>query len=72
MERLLTVDEVSDVTRENIVTTYRRIRCGEIPSLRIGKRSLRVREKDLFEWLKIRNGSEAGEEGQNSYEGRRK
>jgi len=55
IEKLMRVKEVSGVTGEDVMTTYRRIRAGEIKTIKIGKRGLRVKESELKRWLNMNN-----------------
>lgn len=48
--RLLLVSEVSEILRIPKILTYRLIKQGAIPSIRIGKR-IRVPEERLREWI---------------------
>ena len=61
MERLLTVEEVSDVTVMHPVTVYGLIRDGVIPAIRLGTRTIRVREADLEAYLESRSTAKVGD-----------
>jgi len=49
--RLLKIEEVARITGEHLQTVYRRVREGEIVSIKVGKRGLRISEKTLTDWL---------------------
>jgi len=51
MVKLLRVREVANITGENIMTIYTRIRNGELAPVRIGKRGIRVPESELQKWI---------------------
>ena len=51
MTDLLTTAEVAQRLKLTKSWTAKMIRRGEIPSLRIGEKTIRVREADLEEWL---------------------
>ena len=53
--RLYTVEEVSDILHQHPVTLYGLIRDGVIPAVRLGTRSIRVRESDLEDYLASRS-----------------
>lgn len=53
MEKLLRIKEVASITGEDVMTVYRRIRTGEIASIRIGQRGVRVAESELQRWLGV-------------------
>jgi excisionase family DNA binding protein len=59
--RLLTVEEVAAHLGQHPVTVYETIRAGIIPAVRLGTRSIRVRESDLEDYLASRSttGAEA-------------
>jgi excisionase family DNA binding protein len=49
--RLLTVTEVAAALRVSKRTAYALVRSGEIPSLRVGTRGVRVLEPDLERYV---------------------
>lgn len=51
MEKLHRVKEVANITGEDTMTVYKRIRNGEMTAVRIGKRGLRVAESELQKWI---------------------
>ena len=53
---LLTVPETAALLRQHRTTVYRKIRSGEIPSVRLGEgaSALRVPEGELRKWLAAR------------------
>jgi excisionase family DNA binding protein len=58
MERLITPTELAGILGLKRSVTYRMLRSGQIPSVRVTnserKLSLRVRPSDLQRWLKMR------------------
>lgn len=50
-DRLLLVSEVAERLRLSTDATYELVRRGEIPSLRLGRRAVRVPERRLREWI---------------------
>lgn len=56
---LLTVEEVADILRLTIRTVQGYIRAGDIPSVRLGHRTVRVRQSDLDAYLASRGQSDA-------------
>ncbi len=59
--RLLSVEEVCAILGMGKSWVYRRMRSGEIPTLRLG-RALKVRQADLEEYLEGRRWRPSGEE----------
>lgn len=57
MEKLYRVKEIAAITGEDVQTVYRRIREGEISSMTLGKRSIRVTESSLRRWLESDSAS---------------
>ncbi len=55
MHRLLKVSEVSSLLGLHLLTVYQMIRRGDIESVRVGSRGVRISEKTLEEWLKERS-----------------
>jgi excisionase family DNA binding protein len=51
-DRLLKVAEIAGLLRVAKMTVYRRIDCGHLKAVKIG-RMIRVREKDLREFLGV-------------------
>jgi excisionase family DNA binding protein len=51
MEKLLTLDEVADYVRLNRETILRKVRTGDIPTIKIGYRSYRFDKKAIDGWL---------------------
>jgi excisionase family DNA binding protein len=60
MERLLTVDETCERLRWGRSQVYSHIRRGTLPSVLLGKRSRRIREHDLDEFIARRLDRRAG------------
>ena len=48
---VMTVSEVAQYLRVNPQTVYRKVKAGELPTLRIG-RAIRFRRAELDAWLK--------------------
>lgn len=46
-EKLFSPKEVSAITGEHVMTTYRRIREGQLRAVRVGTKSLRVPESEV-------------------------
>ncbi len=61
VSQLLSIDEVCRALRMGKSWTYRRIKSGEIPSVKLG-RSIKVRREDLEQYLKDRRYRPAAEE----------
>jgi excisionase family DNA binding protein len=55
LSRLLTVEEVAEYLGQHPVTVYSEIRAGVIPAVRLGYRTVRVREVDLERYLTSRS-----------------
>lgn len=55
LSRLLRVEEVAEILVQHPVTVYAEIRDGVLPAVRLGTRSIRVRESDLEAYLASRN-----------------
>lgn len=53
IEKLLSPKEVSIITGEALMTTYRRIREGQFQAVHLGKKSIRIAESDLKRWLGV-------------------
>ena len=53
--RLFTVDEVAAILHQHPVTLYGLIRAGALPAVRLGTRSIRIREADLEQYLASRS-----------------
>jgi excisionase family DNA binding protein len=51
VDKLLKVAEVAERTKMSGSWVYARMASGELPPVRLGVRSLRVRERDLERWL---------------------
>jgi excisionase family DNA binding protein len=51
MEKYYRAKEVAGITREDVMTVYRRIRSGELAAVHIGKRGIRVAESELQRWI---------------------
>jgi excisionase family DNA binding protein len=51
VEKLFRIKEVAAITGEDVQTLYRRIREGEIKAVRIGKKSIRIAESELNNWI---------------------
>jgi excisionase family DNA binding protein len=51
MERLLTIDDVCEITGLRPSTIYAMISRGRIPAVKISGRCVRFREKDIERWL---------------------
>lgn len=49
---MLTVKEVAKILKIHPITVYRWIERGELKAVRIGTRSIRIREKDLDNLIK--------------------
>lgn len=49
--RFLTVAEVAALMRVSKMTVYRLVHSGELPAVRVGRRSFRVPEKAVHEYL---------------------
>jgi excisionase family DNA binding protein len=47
IEKLLSVKEVCAITGEHVMTTYRRIREGQLRAVRVGTKSIRVPEPEV-------------------------
>jgi excisionase family DNA binding protein len=54
MSELLTVEDVAARLKMNRITVYGYIKNRELPSIRLGKRTLRVSEADLVRFLSER------------------
>ena len=54
MTNLLTIKEVASRLKMNKFTIYRKVESGELPSVRLGSRAVRVDEKDLNAWIQKR------------------
>ncbi len=52
--RLLTLAEAAEVLRVSAKTVRRRIEGGDLPAVRLGPRTLRVREDDLQRYIATR------------------
>lgn len=52
MEPLMTVKEVAAILNVNPMTVYRAIDSGELPHVRAGRRSIRIRREDLDAYLR--------------------
>lgn len=55
MGRLFTVDEAAALVRQHPVTLYGLIRDGALPAIRLGTRTIRIREVDLEDYLDRRS-----------------
>ncbi len=53
-ETLLRLTDVAHILAEDYSTSYRRVSTGDVPSIRLGARSLRVRAGDLRAYLAAR------------------
>ena len=51
MDKYYTVPEVAEILKISKSQAYRLVQHGEIPCIRIGKKSVRIAESDLQEWL---------------------
>lgn len=51
-KRLLTIEEAADYTALSTRTIRRRISAGDLPAVRVGPRSIRVRHDDLEQLLR--------------------
>jgi excisionase family DNA binding protein len=54
-EALLTVPEAASLLRVSRALAYRMVATGEIPSVRIGQRVVRIRRDQLDRWLDDRS-----------------
>jgi excisionase family DNA binding protein len=61
LSRLLDVSEVAEILGQHPVTVYSEIRDGVIPAVRLGTRSIRVREEDLKQYLEARSTAKVGD-----------
>jgi excisionase family DNA binding protein len=53
---LLTVRDVELELQLGRTRTYQLLRCGEIPSVRVGERAIRVTREDLSRWIESKHG----------------
>jgi excisionase family DNA binding protein len=58
---VLTVPEVAKVLRISRGAAYEAVRCGDIPSVRVGRRTIRVPRHRIVELLEGGDASEIGE-----------
>lgn len=52
LRRLLTIEEAADYTALSTRTIRRRISAGDLPAIRVGPRSIRIRHDDLEQLLR--------------------
>ena len=57
---LLTVRDVELELQLGRTRTYQLLRSGEIPSVRVGERSIRVTREDLYRWIESKQQFRAG------------
>jgi len=57
---LLTVRDVESELQLGRTRTYQLLRSGEIPTVRVGERALRVTREDLCRWIASKRNTEAG------------
>ena len=60
MDRLMKIKEVAGLIGEDPATVYKRVRSGEITSIRVGRRGVRITESELCRWLGIDGENAAG------------
>jgi len=62
-QKLLTVDQVAEILQVSRTTIYRRIKAGELPAVKLGRRQVRIRQEDLEAYIQAhRIGKEPAEE----------
>ena len=50
-DRMLTVEDVAALMKVSTCVLYEYIRSGSLPSYRLSRRSIRIRESGLWDWL---------------------
>jgi excisionase family DNA binding protein len=58
--KLLKINQVAEILQVSRTSAYRLCQSGELPSVRFGPQTVRVRESDLVEYIEscTKNGSE--------------
>ena len=50
-EKLLTYEEVSELTGLGLSVLYKKVKAKQFPHIRLGPRFVRFRESDILKWI---------------------
>ena len=59
MQEILTAKQLADYLQVNELTIYKRVRLGEIPTVKMG-RALRFKKDIIDKWLEVESGWDQG------------
>lgn len=62
--RLLKIEQVMEILQLSRTTIYHMLDSGEIPFLKIGERSVRIKESDLNDYIESQKAKAAEKRGQ--------
>lgn len=57
LPRLLSVRAIAEATTLPLSTIYDLVAAGELPAVRVGRRGVRVDERDVARWIESRRGA---------------
>ena len=62
LERLLTIEQAAEIMGLSVVHTRRFVADGRLPSVRFGRRAIRIRPSDLAAFIEERTEGGRGDE----------